>query len=393
MRKLLIGLILCVACLSSATAQAENLRLFGNKHWLAVASTKDLDVAIGIARHLQSSGAQVVSSQSGFYAIVLGPFEGNSVEQLKRKDPNFPELPPDALLSNGARYTGVAWKAAELPSVMISYDVDRPAQLLSGDLAVELKLQKMNEDQYTTHVTGVEKGQASFTFEVGKDGEYANTPSDAAFLKLDPKSTAPQLLFTRYTGGAHCCTKTWIAVKPDGAVGWSLIDAGTLDGGGYFFEDVDGDGALELMSVDNRFLYAFDSYAGSYAPLKIFKLRGGRLDDVSEEPEMRSRLLQDVASMEFTAKLEPSTWKSNGFLAGWVASKIRLGQGSDAWQTVIENYDKASEFGPQECNTGQSLDDCPPENLKSLPFLKSLASHLKEAGYYPLPDSAEALLN
>jgi serine protease Do len=391
MGKLVIGLLLGVAC--SSAVQAENLKLSGNKHWLAVASTKDLDMAIGIARNLESNGAQVVSSLSGYYAIVLGPFAGSSVEHLKRKDPNFPQLPKDALLSDGARYTGLVWKAPSRTVSMIAYGVDKPSQLSSGDLAIELKLQKVSEDQSLTVVTGTEKGVASFSFEVGKDGEFANEPAEAAIIKLDPKSATPQLLFTRYSGGAHCCTNTWIAVKPEGAVGWSLIDAGKLDGGGYVFEDVDGDGGLELISVDNRFLYAFDSYAGSYAPLKISKLRGGRLEDVSEEPAMRSRLLQDVASMEFNAKLDPSNWKANGFLAGWVASKIRLGQGNDAWQTLVENYDKSPDVAPQECTSGQPIEDCPPENLKAIPFLKGLASFLREAGYNPLPDAAEPLLN
>jgi serine protease Do len=393
MGKLVIGLLLGVAFSYSVAANAENLKLSGNKHWLAVASTKDLDMAIGIARNLESNGARVVSSLSGYYAIVLGPYTGNSIAEVKRKGASIPELPDDSLLSDGARYTGIVWTTPSQTLSMIAYGVDKPAQLSSGDLTVELKLQKVGEDQSSTVVTGTEKGGASFNFEVGKDGEFANEPAEAAFIKLDPRSTSPQLVFTRYSGGAHCCTNTWIAVKPEGALGWSLIDAGKLDGGGYFFEDVDGDGGLELLSVDNRFLYAFDSYAGSYAPLKISKLRGGRIEDVSEEPAMRSRLLQDVASMEFNAKLDTSNWKANGFLAGWLASKIRLGQGNDAWQTVVENYDKSSEFAPQECTTGQSIEDCPPENLKAIPFLKGLAKFLQNAGYNPLPDAAEPLLN
>jgi serine protease Do len=393
MGRLVIGLLMGVAFSYAEAAQAESLKLSGKKHWLTVASAKELDTAIGIARELRSDNALVVSSLSGFYAVVLGPYAGNSLGELKRKNSDLPQLPDDALLSNGARYTGIVWKAPSQTVSMVAYGVDKPVQLSAGDLTVELKLQKMGEDQHSTIVTGTEKGVASFSFEVGKDGEFVNEPAEAALIKLDPKSATPQLLFTRYSGGAHCCTNTWIAVKADGAVGWSLIDAGKLDGGGYFFEDVDADDTPELMNVDNRFLYAFDSYAGSYAPLKILKLRGGRLEDVSEEPAMRSRLLQDVASMEFNAKLDPSNWKANGFLAGWVAGKIRLGQGNDAWQTVVENYDKSPDVAPQECSSGQPIEDCPPENLKAIPFLKSLASFLREAGYNPLPDAAEPLLN
>ena len=72
---------------------------------------------------------------------------------------------------------------------------------------------------------------------------------------------------------------------------------------------------------------------------------------------------------------------------------MRLGQGTEAWQVVTENMNKASDFGPQTCTTGQSVADCPFEKLVSIPVLKGLADFLKQNGYGPLPDAAEALLH
>ena len=114
---------------------------------------------------------------------------------------------------------------------------------------------------------------------------------------------------------------------------------------------------------------------------------------MSETPDMHSRIVQDLAGIEFEAKVRPDVWKENGFLAGWVAAKIRLGQGIDAWNTVVQNIDKNSDFGPQQCTTGQKIDDCPADKTKPVPILKALASFLKENGYAPLPDAAEALLH
>jgi serine protease Do len=389
---ILIPIVIAAYCIPHVALAADNLRLTGSQHWLTIASLQDKDVAIGIARYA-GTGAQVVSSQSGYYAVVLGPYEANTIAELKRKNNDLPELPRDALLSRGANYLTSVWKAPAQFVFLVGYEISKPAHLSSGDLSVELKLEKVAEDQYATVVTGTEKNGPSFTFKVNEDGVFTAMTQEAGLLKLDPALATPQVVFTRYSGGAHCCTNTWIAEKPNNAAGWSLIDTGQLDGGGYSFEDVDGDGGLELLSVDNSFLYAFDSYADSVAPLHISKLRDGKIEDVSDADAMRGRLKQDLAGIEFTAKLHPEMWKSNGFLAGWAASKMRLGQGDEAWQTVTQNIDINSDFGPQECTSGQKIEDCPAEKLKPVPVLKALASFLKEGGYGPLPQAAEQLVN
>jgi serine protease Do len=391
MRKSIVGLFMLSLLFSGEVVAARDFIPTDNKKWLAVISTKDIDVAIGVARRL-GEGAQVVSSRSGYYAVIKGPYAASTVEQVKKIDPNLYAVPTDALLSDGSRYIELVWSAPSSAPTLVDYLPDQPLQLSTGDVTVDIKMEKLNEDFYSTVVSGTEKNGPSFSFTVGKDGEFVTFGSSAAFLKLDASNDVPQLVFTRNAGGAHCCTNTWITLKSNGSAGWTLLDQGKLDGGGYWFEDVDGDGGQELLSVDNSFLYAFDSYAGSFAPLKISKLRFGKVDDVSDEPAMRRRLKQDLAGMEYEAKLDSSLWKSNGFLAGWVAAKMRLGQGEDSWQTVEQNINKLSDFGPQECTTAQSFEDCPIEKLKTIPVLKALASFLKEGGYGPLPEKAEALL-
>ena len=392
MSKIFLGLVLGVAAFWSEAALAESLKLSGKKNWLTVASTKDIDVAIGIARSLNNN-AQVVSSQSGYYAVIMGPYAAKSIAAVKKLDSSIYELPKDALLSDGARYLESVWKSPSQSSTMSTYEIDKPLRLSSGDVSATFKLEKVGEDQYATVLSGEEKNGLKFSFSIGKEGEYVPLGAEAAFIKLDAASTAPQLVLKRYSGGAHCCTMTWIATKPDGAAGWSLLEGENLDGGGYWFEDVDGDGGQELLSVDNRFLYAFDSYAGSFAPIHISKFRYGKIEDVTEESAMQARLKQDLAGIEYAAKIDPGMWKLNGFLAGWVASKMRLGQGTDAWQVETENMASDTGFGPQECTTGQKFEDCPIDNLKEIPVLKALADFLKENGYGPLPDAAEALLH
>jgi hypothetical protein len=388
MRSLLVGLVVALA--ACGPAQAESLKQNGKKHWLAIYSTKDKDIAIGVARGTYIN-AKVVLSKNGYYGVVLGPYVGATIEEVKRRNEDITDIPKDSHLSNGANFTEIVWSEPAHEN-MSSYEVDQPAHLSSGNLSVDVKLDKLAEDRYSTVISGTEKGGPSFSFTVNPGEELTAMGPQASIMKLDPTLTSPQVVFTRYTGGAHCCTNTWIVSKLNGAAGWSLIDAGKNDGSGYTFEDVDGDGGKELLQVDNAFLYVFDSYAGSNAPIVIKKLSGGKLEDVSTEDAYRPRLKQDLAAMEYLAKVDPGLWKSNGFLAGWAAAKMRLGQGEDAWQVVSENARKDSGFGPQECATGQKLEDCPDDNLKTIPILKAMASFLKEEGYGPLPNVAEALL-
>lgn len=392
MRKVLFGFLCGSVCIMAGQVQAEDFKLPAHKKWLAIASSKDLDVAIGIARSM-GENTKVVASLSGYYGVIKGPYAAATLEKVKSLDPNIGELPKDALLSNGARYLKTVWETPVASAPMIEYQINKPAHLSVGDLSVELKLVEDGEDQFSSVVTGTEKNGPGFSFTVGKGEEFSPAQPQAAFLVLDKSTAVPQLVFTRYSGGAHCCTKTWIAVKPNGAASWSLVEAANLDGGGYWFEDVDGDGSQELLSSDNSFYYSFDSYAGSFAPIKISQLRNGILQDVTDEDAMKPRLKQDLAGLEYAAKLDPQIWKSNGFLAAWAASKMRLGQGEEAWQTVKQNMAEDTGFGPQECTSGQAIEECPSDNLKPLPILKGLADFLKENGYGPLPDAAEALLH
>ena len=383
-------------------AQAESLQLSGAKHWLAIASDKDKDAAIGIARHQYAlaDAVRVVASKSGYYGVIAGSYEAASIQDLKKNDKNnsFDELPKDALLSYGGNYTETVWHLQpKSESAGVSYILNKIAQFSAGTLMVTVKGETLGADTAYTSVDDKDS-QGPFNFDLGKDVAAEEMMSDqiledynhAAVVHLLPAAETPQVIIRNFTGGAHCCTETTILTRPPRSEAWAAIKGATLDGEGHWFEDVNSDGGQELLSVDNAFLYAFDSYAGSFAPLKISRLAGGSIEDISEDLSMRSRLVQDLAGMEFSAKLNPELWKSNGFLAGWVASKIRLGQGDEAWKKFSPNYEKKCDFGPQTCTTGQKIDDCPADKTKPIPIPKALAQFLRDNGYGPLPKAAEA---
>lgn len=387
-----VSAVALAAMLASAVAHAGSMALQGNERWLTVASSKDKDTAIAIAGVYAAERARVVSSQSGWFAVVMGPYTEATVEAVLAAHPDIGTVPKDARLSRGENYIDTVHQehSWEEQRVLAAYEVGKPVQFSVNDLSATVFMTGDPDNPGPTTASATRNGKLLFSFTTPTD--YSQFGSDAGLLKLDPTSDSPQLVFTRFTGGAHCCTVTWIATAPPDAMGWTLLDTGALDGGGYAYEDADGDGALELMSVDNDFLYAFDSYAGSFAPIRIHQLRGNVLRDISNEPEMAHLLRRDLARMEFEAKLDPGMWRSNGFLAGWVAAKQRLGQGEDAWQTALENLETSSDFGPQICKTGKPLEDCAFEDLERVPIAKALAQFLAERDYGELPPAARALL-
>ncbi len=205
------------------------------------------------------------------------------------------------------------------------------------------------------------KGRPAFSVHFDLDnGGMALDQAELRVMKLDPSNSAPQVLFTRFTGGAHCCIETKIG-SMDQAGTWHLVDAGLLDGDGYEFQDLDGNGGLDLISIDNSFLYAFASYAGSNAPTRIKKLNVTALDDVTAQPQYRGFLKARLQEMEASARTQGGTaFHSNGFLGGWVAQKALVGELTDAWRIMLASYDRNSDW-----STKCARDRCPWSNART----------------------------
>lgn len=220
------------------------------------------------------------------------------------------------------------------------------------------------------------------------DQQPADEPeADARIYQLDPTSRFPQVVLTYYWAGAHCCTVTKI-VTVDRSNRMMVVDAETLDGSGYFYDDVDGDGNVELLSFDNSFYYAFASYAESVAPARVSHLRGDRITDATSNDSFRTVLKTRLANIE---AMDRDSRKSNGYWGGWVATKAQLGHFTEAWQTMLASYDRDSDWSLQECSDYRAVTDCPKEKLRDLPFPEALAKHLQKHGYIKIGDMREAI--
>jgi hypothetical protein len=203
--------------------------------------------------------------------------------------------------------------------------------------------------------------------------------ADASIANIDPDNDYPEVYFTSLSGGAHCCTTVVVAEQLGDK--WVAVTIGEdFDGDGNFLDDLDGDGLAEMAIPDGRFFYKFDCYACSAAPLRILTVRGGKTLDVSTERRFLDAHRDWLKDME--DDVDPADrWSSKGVLAGWVAEKVRLGEGKEAYQAVLDHWDFAADEGEETCRTGGEPESCPSHELVHLKFPDRLKLFLDKNGY------------
>ena len=202
--------------------------------------------------------------------------------------------------------------------------------------------------------------------------------AEASIAQIDLANGGREVYFTSYSGGAHCCSLVFVATETP--KGWVAVEIGEFDGDGRYLADLDRNGSAEIASGDNRFLYQFDCYACSAAPLRIQTVRAGKLVDVSTEPQYQA------AHRDWLQRIEDATpagdrWTSPGFIAGWVAEKIRLGEGEAAWKEFLSHWNLADDDPVETCITGKEIDDCRRSDRKMLKFPDRLKLFLEQNGY------------
>jgi hypothetical protein len=175
------------------------------------------------------------------------------------------------------------------------------------------------EGSLTPVLTIVRPNAPALTLKGATAGHYIR--ADVGVFRVDARHTGATIFFRSFTGGAHCCM-SYELVRPEGA-GWRKRHLGSWDDSASPEpQDVDRDGRLELVAGDQRFLYRFDSYAGSVAPPVVYRVVDDRLVDVSSERRYQ---------MAFTSKLDEYKRfcegdTPNGACAGYVATAARAGR-------------------------------------------------------------------
>ncbi|WP_134499488.1 S1C family serine protease [Microvirga pakistanensis] len=370
-------------CALGSSALANSYTLSGDARWIALASRQSLDEAIGVAHayRWRFPTVRVMQAANGWYAIVAGPERITSPRAYKEALVRSGEIPEDTIITKGQGYVAEVWRPSTFkPVTQAKFDGSRQVTLRSGELV--LNVSSLTSDPGGGRfpvLSGHANGRLAFTARLEESSNEVPN-AEIAVVRLDPATPEPQIVFSSFWGGAHCCTVTIIATKV--GTEWRVVQGKTIDGdGGYTFDDIDGDGAAELLSVDQSFLYAFAPYSMSWAPESIAKLSGDRIVDVTAHPSFRTYMRQELFRMEYLAGREPSLWRSNGFLAAWVATKSILGEFDDAWNRMLPLYDRSADWPLTECTVAKVDGSCPDGKERTIAFPVALRKHLEEEGY------------
>lgn len=269
---------------------------------------------------------------------------------------------------------GPAFPTTEFP------DGATTASVSVGDVTATVAMERkpdIDPDNDVPLLT-VTKAGAKVLEAAGVASGFEFPTAEASLADIDPDNPGPEVYFTSYSGGAHCCST--VIVGDQVGNGWVAVDVGDFDGDGNFLNDANGDGLAEIVTVDNRFLYQFDCYACSAAPLQILTVRGGKVFDVSTAPEFQGANRAWLKQIE--DNVDPAErWTSMGYLAGWVAAKTRIGEGAQAWKDLEAHWDYASDPGEEVCPNGSEPEECAKKDRVMMKFPDRLKLFLDQAGY------------
>lgn len=169
-----------------------------------------------------------------------------------------------------------------------------------------------------------------------------------------------------YTGGAHCCDESrfFRYVPSRRAYAGTFHRWGNV---GYRLKNLDRRGAIELVSADDRFAYAFTSFAGSAFPIQIWEFGRGRLRDVTRLFPAQVEADAKRLWRQYLANRRSSDMR--GVLAAWQADQYLLGREAEGWLALNTARKRGDLQGPNgEWPTGAR-------------YLRELRAFLLNLGY------------
>ena len=162
---------------------------------------------------------------------------------------------------------------------------------------------------------------------------FANPDRKAIHIRrLDDRRGEPEVVVDLYWGGAHCCFYT-VVFRYDAAAR-TYIRASHLWGDAPpRLRELGSDGLLEFVGGDERFAYAFTSFADSVFPIQIWKFAAGRFVDATRSfpAQIRASAKRHFAEYRSARHSDRSV---RGILAAYLAERSLLGESRQGWAVL-----------------------------------------------------------
>lgn len=197
--------------------------------------------------------------------------------------------------------------------------------------------------------------------------EYRSQGDTASFVLRDLDGDGePEVVLDLSLGGAHCCA-WWRVYRYDRSRNRYIAHNKFWgdDAADPRLKDLNGDARPELVSRDERFAYAFTSYAGSGMPIRIWSYRRGVFSDATSR--FPNQIRADAA-FYWRLYLKYRKNDARGMLSAWAADEYRLGHAA----AVDAALRRAAQAGYLEC-------DCEPQH--GTDYIEKLKAFLRRQGY------------
>lgn len=209
----------------------------------------------------------------------------------------------------------------------------------SGDIRATVVYRQLDSTHYAMQLTVVKGGKLSYNKPVpmsfGHTGpsQPLGIVGGANTLELGDLDAdgVPEVLVNLYTGGAHCCNWTWAYHFSAKTQAWTRT-AHVWGDPLYTLSDLSHTNALQLLSADDRFAYAFSAYAGSVLPVQVWVFRNGRFID--ETRSFGKVVNQDLATNWHRFSAAPPGTALRPIVAAWAADSCLLGGCAVAYARV-----------------------------------------------------------
>ena len=139
----------------------------------------------------------------------------------------------------------------------------------------------------------------------------------------------PEVVYSAYTGGAHCCSIAEVYRLNAAASGYTTSSHDFGDPG-FRLKDLDGDGKPEWLTGDDSFAYRFTAYAFSGLPIQILRYSAGTFTDVTSSfpAQIQADAKRWLKAYRHVRHAKDGT--QLGVLAAFAADEYRLGRRAQA---------------------------------------------------------------
>ena len=145
---------------------------------------------------------------------------------------------------------------------------------------------------------------------------------------------SPDVILDLYSGGAHCCSIVQVYRFEASRGAYSILQRDFGDPGASL---VDVGGSRVFLSADDRFAYAFTSFAFSGLPLAIWRLGSHGWVDVTRQ--FPARIATDAARQYGAYVANRRQGFGLGFIAAWAADEDLLGRAPLVARTLVAAKD------------------------------------------------------